>query len=220
MSNRLPKEKQTAYQRWEMASFGDDRPNASPIQVDTGSNAGAEQSTVLRQQARKEGHAEGYAQGHAEGLQKGLQEGRAIAAEEAARLQHIATRFQQDVAQANEVMAQDMLDVCLDLAKAMLQTALEIRPELILPVVSEAIHYLPSVQHPASLFLHPSDIEVVKEHLGDELTKTGWRIMEDPHVERGGCRVETASNQIDANTSTRWQRVTSALGKTNDWLKT
>ncbi len=220
MSNRLPKEKQTAYQRWEMASFGDDRPHTSPIQVATGNNASTEQSAALRHQAHKEGYAAGLAEGKAAGHQLGLEEGRAKAAEEAARMQRIATHFQQDVAQANEVMAQDMLDVCLDLAKAMLQTALEIRPELILPVVSEAIHYLPSVQHPASLFLHPSDIQIVKQHLGDELTKTGWRILEDPHVERGGCRVETASNQIDATPSTRWQRITSALGKTNDWLKT
>lgn len=215
MSNRVPKEKQTAYQRWELASFGDDRPRMGG-HIAGSIVGGADQQSELRQQARKEG----YAAGLAEGRQTGLQEGRARAAEEVARMLRIANRFQQDIAKANEVIAQDMLDVSLDLAKAMLKTALEVRPELILPVIEEAIHYLPSVQHPASLFIHPEDSKIVKQFLGDELTKTGWRVLEDSHVERGGCRVETASNQIEANASTRWQRITSALGKTNDWLKT
>jgi flagellar assembly protein FliH len=38
-------------------------------------------------------------------------------------------------------------------------------------------------------------------------------------MERGGCRIETASNQIDATIGTRWDRITAALGKDTDWLK-
>ena len=127
MFNRLPKEKQTAYQRWELASFDEPAPKA-PAQESSANSVVSEHLTALREQARKEGraegHAEGLAAGLAEGKQKGLQEGRAKAADEAARLQRIATKFQQDIAQANEVMAQDVLDVALDLAKAMLQSAL------------------------------------------------------------------------------------------------
>ncbi|RJX34168.1 MAG: flagellar assembly protein FliH [Oxalobacter sp.] len=214
MSNTLPKEKQTAYQRWEMASFGDDRPNRSQHQGGNVTNS-SEQLVSLRQKAREEGHAAGLA----EGRQKGLQEGRARAAEEVAKFTRVATKFQQDISQANELIANDMLDVSLDLAKAMLHTALKIRPELILPIVNEAVHYLPSVQAPASLFLHPEDIKIVKQFMGDELSKTGWRVLEDPQIQRGGCRVETASNQIDATASTRWQRITAALGKSDEWLE-
>jgi hypothetical protein len=35
-------------------------------------------------------------------------------------------------------------------------------------------------------------------------------------MERGGCRIETASNQIDAATSDRWQRIAASLGKESD----
>jgi flagellar assembly protein FliH len=106
------------------------------------------------------------------------------------------------------------------LAKAMLKSALAIRPDLILPIVSEAVHYLPSVQQPALLSVNPEDAVIVKQYMGEALLKAGWRIAEDKHIERGGCRVETASNQIDATTSTRWQRISSALDKNNDWLET
>ncbi|HCE09568.1 MAG TPA: flagellar assembly protein FliH [Oxalobacteraceae bacterium] len=217
MSNALPKEQQSPYQRWELASFGDERPSAranAPSSAEL-----AQQVTSTREQARISGHADGHAQGLAEGRAAGLNEGRLQAAQELVRLRHIAETFGSEVAQANDVIADDMLDLALDLAKAMLKTALSVRPELVLPIVGEAIRYLPSLQQPALLFLHPDDAALVKDHMHDELDKAGWRVAEDIHMERGGCRVETASNQIDASASTRWQRLAAALGKDLDWLQ-
>jgi len=217
MSSTLPKEQQSPYQRWELASFGDERPSAranAPSSAEL-----AQQVTSTREQARISGHADGHAQGLAEGRAAGLNEGRLQAAQELVRLRQIAETFGTEVAQANDVIADDMLDLALDLAKAMLKTALAVRPELVLPIVGEAIRYLPSLQQPALLFLHPDDAALVKDHMQDELTKAGWRVAEDIHLDRGGCRVETASNQIDASASTRWQRIASALGKDLDWLQ-
>lgn len=214
MSSALPKEKQSAYQRWELASFGDERPKAPETPQITLAQINEQIAA-----AREQGHREGYAAGHAEGLALGLSEGRATADEEVIRFKEIATSFQSDVAHANELIARDVLDVALDLAKAMLKSALQIRPELVLPIVSEAVRYLPSVQQPAILLLHPEDAKIVKQYMDDELNKAGWRITDDPHIDRGGCRVETASNQIDATLPTRWQRITSALDKQSDWLE-
>lgn len=215
MSNTLSKEKQSPYERWEMASFGDDRHKVASTSTASVAKL-AEQITAAREQAR----LEGYAAGLAEGRSTGLQEGRGIAAEEALFLQSIATAFQEEIAQANELIAQDMLDLALDIAKAMLKTTLEVHPDRIIPIISEAVQYLPTVQQPAILSLNPADADILRQHMGDELSKAGWRVSEDPHIERGGCRVETASNQIDATTPTRWQRITSALGKSSDWLAT
>jgi flagellar assembly protein FliH len=77
---------------------------------------------------------------------------------------------------------------------------------------------LPSLQQPALLFLHPADVLLVNTLMGDQLSKAGWRVVEDGQMARGGCRVETASNQIDASAPSRWQRIAAALGKTSDWL--
>lgn len=214
MSNALPKEKQTAYQRWEMASFGDDRPSAASSQTPSPTIAKfAEQIATAREEAKREGHAAGLAAGRA----KGLEEGRSQALQEKLRLQQIAETFSAEITGANEVIAESLLDLALDLAKAMLKTALDVKPELIAPVVAEAIHYLPTLQQPALLFLHPEDAVLVRNLMGDELAAAGWRIVEE-QMSRGGCRVETASNQIDAGTATRWQRLVAALGKNSDWL--
>jgi flagellar assembly protein FliH len=216
MSNAtVPKEQQTAYQRWEMNSFGDNRASTQTANSVAASNKlTIEQTAQLREEAR----AKGYADGLAEGRAAGLTQGRAEAAEETSSLQRLAESFSQEIVRADEVISQDVMSLALDIAKAMLKTSLSVHPELVLPIVSEAIHYLPSLQQPAILFLNPSDIAIVKDHMSDELNKAGWRIAEDMHLQRGGCRIETATNQIDASTQTRWQRIAEALGKESDWL--
>ena len=209
-SNPIPKEQQSAYQRWEMASFGADRPAANTISA----AQMAEQIVARREEARQQGYETGLAEGRA----AGLEQGRAQAEQERARLQEITSALNAEITQAKENIAADMLQLALDLAKAMLKTALQVKPELILPVVSEAIHYLPTLQQPALLFLHPADAALVREQMGEQLSNAGWRVTEDMHLERGGCRVETASNQIDASPAVRWQRIAEALGKNDDWL--
>lgn len=224
----LPKEKQTAYQRWEMASFEEKKvappPPPSPI------SAFAEQITAARDEARRKGHEAGYeeglakgieqglAQGLEEGRRQGLEEGRAQALQEKLRLQELTETFSSEIANANETVADNLLDLALDLAKAMLKTELAVKPELIIPIVSEAIHYLPSVQQPALVYLHPDDAVLVRDMMGDELSASGWRIVEEQTIERGGCRIETASNQIDASVASRWQRIATALGKNTEWI--
>ncbi len=184
--------------------------------VPEASRPSIEQIAEIREAARAKGHDEGRVEGHA----IGLAQGRAEAAAETQRLRQIADTFSQEVARADEVIAQQMLELALDLTKAMLKTALAVRPQLVLPVVAEAIRYLPALQQPAILFLHPDDAALVKTHMHDELQKAGWRVADDAQLERGGCRLETASNQIDASIATRWQRIAAGLGKEAEWLDT
>jgi flagellar assembly protein FliH len=201
---------QAACQPWEMTSFetaphGVTNADYSAVTLPT-----IEQVSAIQEQARQEGfHA-----GHAEGLVAGREE----AAREAARLRGLADTFSTEVGRADEAISQQVLDLSLDLARALLKSALTIRPELVIPIVKEAVRYLPALHQPAMLYLNPDDAVMVRETMGDELTKMGWLLTDDAALEPGGCRVETASNQIDASLPTRWQRLTAALGKESAWL--
>jgi len=241
----ISKDSLGAYQRWEMTSF--DKPAARKPAAASAAEAPAmpqlppgyslptiEEIEAIREAARQEGYAEGVAEGreagHAEGLEAGRAEGQAAgyddglaqgreeAAAETAQLQQIATTFADAVTGADDTIARDVLELALHLAKNMVRTAFHVRPELILPVVREAIDYLPSLQQPALLMLHPDDAEIVRAGIGHELDKSGWRIVEDAQLERGGCRVDTASNQIDAQIASRWQRLTASLNADVEWL--
>lgn len=220
MSEALPKERQTAYQRWELASFGDMQVQAEavaqPSQIDTEAllAEAREQIALAREQARREGLTEGLAQGY----QTGMEQGHAQALEENTLLKQLSLSFGAEIAHAKELVAQDLLDLALDLAKAMLKTTLAVQPERVLPIVNEAIGYLPTLQQPALLFLHPDDALLLRERMGTELASGGWRVLDEAAMERGGCRIETASNQIDATTCSRWQKIAASLGKDGQWL--
>ncbi|MES2114902.1 MAG: flagellar assembly protein FliH [Pseudomonadota bacterium] len=248
----IPKEQQTAFQRWEMTSFGDDRPSTQAArdaeqhalearraqelleqrlldihqeQQQQLAEVGPplppppefpteEEVAAIREQARLEGYEQGHAAGHADALALG----KIASAEELEHLRALTASFGTAVQQADQLIANDVLELALQLAKGMLKTALHVKPELVLPIVREAIEYLPVLQQPALLVLHPDDASVVREGIGEELDKGGWRVIEDASVGRGGCKVDTASNQIDAQAASRWQRLTHALGKDVDWL--
>ncbi len=217
MSNVISNGDQTCTP-WEMASF-----DGAPHSAKKSSYAGIslptiEQISEIQDQARQEGYHAGHAEGLESGHAKGYREGQQKAAAETARLSGLADAFASEVGKADETISRQVLDLSVDLARALLKSALEIRPELVIPIVKEAVRYLPALQQPALLYLNPSDAELVKSRIGDELVKMGWQLTDDAELERGSCRVDTASNQIDASLPTRWQRLTTALGNDTDWL--
>lgn len=210
---RLLHESVDAVRAWEPAAFDtclqDVDPTRTPVALPT-----LEQVTEIQESA----HREGYEAGHAEGLAAGLAEGRRLAEAEARQLMSLSTSFREAIARADEAMAQTLLDLALDLTHALTKASLAVRPERVLPIVREAVRYMPIVQSPARLYLSPADRPLVERHLGEELARSGWHLADDPGVEPGGCRVETASNQIDATLPTRWKRLVEALGRDTDWI--
>ena len=211
-----PKELQTAYQRWEMNSFGDERPSVVAQRPPPPEPPSENLLAGIREEARLAGYDEGHAEGHADGLAIG----RAEAASELEHLKSIALTFSGALSAADEVIAADVLELALQLARGMLRTALDVKPELIIPIVREAIGYLSVLQQPALLMLNPADAVIVRAAMADELDKGGWRLLEDAQIVRGGCKIDTASNQIDAQTPSRWQRLTAALGNNDvEWLE-
>lgn len=219
----IPLERQTPWQRYEMASFGDNRPTAVARHAAEKAARSAlqqqlsEQIAHSRRQARDEGRDEGHAEGYAAGHAEGLAQGRLDAQAERDQLLQLAAGFSGELAQANEAMSRDVLALALDVAKAMLKTALPLNPELVLPAIEDAMRRLPSVQAPALLHLHPDDVTLVQAQSGDGLVASGWRLLADAAIERGGCRIETGSNQVDAELPTRWTRIATALGMKNAW---
>jgi flagellar assembly protein FliH len=209
----ISREEQADCRPWEPACF-DDAPRDVALSHAEVSLPTIEQITAIQEQAQQEGYAAGRAEGHA----AGLAEGRALAEAEAVRLAALADGFAGETRRADAIISEQVLELAVDLARAILKSALAVRPELVIPLVREAVRYLPALQQPALLYLNPADLALVRERIGDELAKTGWQLTEDAALEPGGCRVEMPSNQIDAALPVRWQRLVAALGKQTDWL--
>ncbi len=209
-----PKEEQTAYQRWEMSAFSEsDVTNSFSPKKNQASAAASSLSGAL-EGVRKEAYTKGMQEGFAVGMAKAKE----YCAKEQQQFIAVASAFEQALEKADQHMEEAVLDLALDVAKLMLKTKINADPEVILPVVRDAIHYLPNVEKPAFIVVHPEDARILRDQLGEELAEQSWQIQEDGNIERGGCLVETGENQINASNETRWKRISDALSKSNDWL--
>lgn len=211
----IPKEQQTAYERWEMSSFADDTRDTPQAKVKKSAPISSDDNALGRYLAKA--RQDGFEQGKKEGLQIGLNEAKASIAEQSQMLVQMAHSFSESVKKSNDEISESLLNLALDIAKAMLKSRMQVNDDVILPVIRDAISQLPYVIQPAVLILNPADMSIVMQEMSGEIALGGWQLREDQVIEQGGCMIETGANQIDATNGTRWRRVCDALGKPDVW---
>lgn len=205
----------TNYQRWQ----------PSPL-VEVGAEANVQKVKLPTAEAlediHRQAHQEGYDNGYAEGFEKGLaaarQQGEQQIRDEVLRLQAVLAGVDEAVRELGKSTSEDLLALALELSRQILRQSLKVKPELLLPIVQNVMESIPQhSQHP-HIYLHPDDASLVKANLQTEISLGNWKVAEDPRIERGGCKIETSSAEIDATLETRWQRLASSLGRNMSWL--
>jgi flagellar assembly protein FliH len=206
-STVIPKELLTAFERWELASFDSNPVEKIQSKVQTNVKlATVAEAESIRQLAHQEGHAAGYA--------AGIEQARS----EAAQIHAVLQGIHNELNQLDGQVTQSLLDLSLEIARKMVCETLRVKPEVILAIVSDAISNLPHFNQNAHLILRPEDAELVRKHMGEQLSHAGWKIFTDPQIKPGGCRVETAHSNVDATTEARWKHIVESIGKDNSWL--
>jgi len=219
----------SAWQRWEMGTLEEDAAAAAPHHGIEAANAQRIDPAVLardaeleriRREARAtgeaEGRREGWTQGHAEGRTAGLASGLAAATAHAEQLRALAATLPAALRRAESELADAILTLALDVARQVVHRTLRAEPEWVLPMVQDLLHAEPALQGEPRLLLHPDDVALVKNSLGNELQIAGWQVRADDTLARGGCRVQSASGEMDASLETRWKSVTAALHRDVD----
>ena len=206
MPEALPRAQQSAWQRWELASLGAD----AEARVDPLSAArlAAEQraaETLARIEA--EGHARGYAAGMA------------AAQAEVVELQRLLATLGEHVAQHEQQLADEVLDLALVLARQMVGQALAAKRELVLPIVATALSQLPQATRHIELHLNPADVALVRSVIPADHSGPPVALVADPGVAPGGCIADTEQASVDATTTSRWKRLVASLGRSDDWLE-
>ena len=159
------------------------------------------------QTLHKAAYDEGFNMGRGEGRTQGYKEGRAQAeAESRQQFNQLAALFNalaNPVEQLDEELEHSVAELTLAIARQLVRREIKIEPGEIVAVVREAVRALPISARNPTIYLHPEDMQLVRNalSLGDD--ENSWRLEEDLLLTRGDCRVETESSYIDATIEAR-----------------
>ncbi|WP_171013548.1 flagellar assembly protein FliH [Chitinivorax sp. B] len=245
-NNIIPKEQLTAYQRWELAAFDEERLEQVGAEPATVSDElvmvpveevvqdvvdapvqenlpypTAEEIESIHQQAYQEAYQEAFGEGQKagfeQGFEQGLSEGRLTGAAEIAQLKQVIHQINAVREAFENDIAQDVLTLVLEVARQVLRQSIAVKPEMLAAVIREAVASLPAITQTPRIVLNPADLAAVEVVLGNEL-QSGWNLIPDESIKVGGCRILAGNSEIDAEIATRWQRVIATLGQQTDWL--
>jgi flagellar assembly protein FliH len=223
----------SAWERWEMdalnapkaaglkstaqrAAEAPPAPSAALLHAAELSKLRREAKAAGDAEGRREGHAKGMTQGHAEGHAEGLAVGLMAASAQAEQLRALCASLPAALQRADADLADTVLTLSLDIARQVIHRTLQAEPQWVLKLVQELLQSEPALHGEPRLLLHPDDVALVRSSLGRELETAGWQVRADDSLARGGCRVLTASGEVDATLDARWQRVCAALRRTVD----
>ncbi len=156
---------------------------------------------------QKSAYEEGYEKGRREGFEFGHKEGLTQSKHDIelykSHLDRLLKTFEKPLLGLDNQIEQELLTLVIAIVRQLVRREVKSDPNLIIGVVREALSILPVNSRNVRLSVHPEDAELIREiyALGD--TEVGWSLVEDPVINRGGCKVITDTSQIDATLESR-----------------
>ena len=142
-----------------------------------------------------------------EGLEQGRKEGMAQARQEVdlytSRFSDLINALATPLEQLSDEVEDELVKLAVAIAKQIVRRELKIEPAQVIGVVKEALNALPAAGQNIKLHLNPEDAKLVAEIMLANVSGRKWELVENPIMERGGCRIETDSSSVDATIESR-----------------
>jgi len=159
------------------------------------------------QALHKDAYDEGFNMGRKEGRSQGYKEGREQVELESQelfqRLGDIFKSLADPVSLLDDEIEYSIAELTLSIARQLVRREIKTEPGEIVAVVREAVKALPLSARKPTIYLHPEDIQLVRNALSVGEDEKSYRFEEDLLLTRGDCRVETESSNIDASIEAR-----------------
>ena len=182
----------SAYQRWELPA----------VEGALGKNPNVLTAKQI-EQIQKQAYEEGFAQGR--------QDGKAQVVAQAGRLAKLISLLNEPLADLDQQVEHELVQLAVVIARALVRRELRSDPGAVVAVVREAMSVLPVAARHVSVHLHPEDAALVRSTLALPEGERAWRIVEDPVLARGDCKVHTENSQIDASIESRLTSIVTAI---------
>ena len=173
----------SAYERWEL-----------PLVEGELANPGVMTAKKI-ESIQKQAYDEAYAQGQSDGLAQMQQQ--------AQRFEQLMQALQTPFAELDQQVEQELAKLAVAVARQLVRREIKTDPGAVVAVVREAMGQLPVSSQQINLHLHPEDALLVRTALSLNEEDRRWRIVEDPVLARGDCRVLTETSRIDATVEAR-----------------
>ncbi len=157
---------------------------------------------------------EAYEQGYAQGLKDGTEFGRKGMQVTQEHLENLLAELQSLPGRVLQDYRDWLVASCIAVSRHIIQKELRTRPQVLMKLIQTLLDEVEGSQS-LTLTLHPKDLEMLTQHTnfnaGAEGAQPGLVIKTDPMMERGGCRIESDIQRIDAGIDTRLSRIEQAL---------
>ncbi|MBL1292457.1 MAG: hypothetical protein COB61_001140 [Thiotrichales bacterium] len=149
-----------------------------------------------RSEKRQEQDA--YKAGFARGLADGMASSQSELNYRLSRLDQACEFISKPMDAIDEHVEQELASLAIEIARQIIRREVKLDSGHVVAVVREAIACLPISTEPMSVHLNPVDASCVKDALSLSESDHSCKIIEDPVVSSGGCRIVSAASQIDA----------------------
>jgi len=223
----IPKEELFSFQRWQASSFN--RQPAPVASVGTEPFAATPTPEATPQitlptvdeieRMHEEARLSGYEAGLAEGRTAGEKAVREAAETNAQRYGALISNLEAALTEVEQSVAEQLLALAIEIAAQVTRGNIAANPEVLLPIIREAIASLPLHHAHLTLRLNPADAEHIRPQLAEQFAQTSTQIIEDREISPGGCLLHAGTSEVDASIETRWKRVLEAIGtEPQKWL--
>ncbi len=150
--------------------------------------------------AEAEAQARGFSIGHA----AGIAEGRHAAGQLLDQLRGTLDALARPMAAMDAELERVLVALTLEAARRIAQQELNLEPAKVAAVVRDAVAGLGSGARSVAVFVNPNDYAALAEVLEEQVSSPeGWRLVADPEVLPGGCRVESEQASVVASLDAR-----------------
>ena len=154
-------------------------------------------------ESKQETNKRAYEAAFEKGYKDGIKQGQIETNEKVSRLVSLMNTLARPLEKLDESVVNELVELSMTVVKHMVRRELKTSPDEIVVVVKEALNLLPVASSNIHLELHPEDASLVREALGNSEKEQPWKIIEDPVLSRGGCRIVTENSRIDATVENR-----------------
>lgn len=162
-------------------------------------------------EAFAQGKKEGYSQGFGEGSRQGYEENVQALQTKAAQFTSLLESLSQPFKALDAEVEKELVKLAIGIATQIIRREIKLDPGQVVAAVREAKKVLPLSSQKISLYLHPEDAELVRSALSLDEMAPAWRVVEDPLITHGGCKVDTEVSHIDATVENRLAAVIATL---------